>query len=501
MRYLNKIVFINSASVKYAEVSIDGNVHFIGTQGVGKSTALRAILFFYNADKLKLGISKEKKGFDEYYFPYGNSYVIYEVIRETGTFCVIAFKSQGRVCFRFFDAAYDKACFIDNEGRAFETWDKTREAFANKVSYTRKIDRYEEYRDILYGNNKTISPEFRKYAIIESRQYQNIPRTIQNVFLNSKLDAEFIKQTIIMSLNEEDISIDLSNYTHHLKDFETQLNDIKKWTEKTSSGEIAVRKQADTVASTYAALRHLEREKTQLAGQLIWAAHQLEIQQPKLAEKLEKEEIIKTALQSNVADLDRKFYAKKEKITAEISVYEDKLKTAKRKQQEYENILINGSIFKGNLHFHIRYENFIPADDATVVGIENSESFRYVEKQKHLFPDIKPLFVCRYPSSGDLIKWLKSIDNEYIHFGDFDFAGIGIYLNEYKRYLNDKSRFYIPHNIEAMLESYGNKDRYDQQRINFNVKEISDENLLQLISLLHKYKKGLDQEVLMNFCI
>lgn len=66
MRYLNKIIFINSANIFYSEISIDGNVHFIGTQGVGKSTILRAILFFYNADKLKLGIEKGKKSSDEY---------------------------------------------------------------------------------------------------------------------------------------------------------------------------------------------------------------------------------------------------------------------------------------------------------------------------------------------------------------------------------------------------------------------------------------------------
>ena len=55
MRALRKIIFVNSAHIRYAEVRLDGNVHFIGTQGVGKSTLLRAILFFYNADKLHLG--------------------------------------------------------------------------------------------------------------------------------------------------------------------------------------------------------------------------------------------------------------------------------------------------------------------------------------------------------------------------------------------------------------------------------------------------------------
>ena len=59
MRYLNKIVFINSAHIPYAEVRLDGNVHFIGNQGAGKSTLLRAILFFYNVDKSKLGIKTQ----------------------------------------------------------------------------------------------------------------------------------------------------------------------------------------------------------------------------------------------------------------------------------------------------------------------------------------------------------------------------------------------------------------------------------------------------------
>lgn len=51
MRYLNKIILIQSAAIPYAEVNLDGNVHLTGTQGVGKSTLLRAILFFYNADQ------------------------------------------------------------------------------------------------------------------------------------------------------------------------------------------------------------------------------------------------------------------------------------------------------------------------------------------------------------------------------------------------------------------------------------------------------------------
>jgi hypothetical protein len=335
MRFLNKITFINSATIKYAEVQIDGNVHFIGTQGVGKSTLLRAILFFYNADTLKLGISREKKSFAEYYFPYQNSYLVYEIHTENGPFCILAFKSQGKVCFRFIDNAYDKQYFISGEGKAFESWDASRVLFDRaKVFYTRKIDRYEEYRDILYGNNET-KKEFRKYAILESKQYQNIPRTIQNVFLNSKLEAEFIKQTIIMSLNEEDIEIDLLSYTHHLKDFEAQLNDISLFRQP------FILKQAENVIKFHTAIRHLEREKITLAQQLAYSIYHIQRQEPRLQDKLEREQNSKSALLHRIDESNKRFQTKMLKQQAEISVLEDKLKTAKEKRELYEKLEID----------------------------------------------------------------------------------------------------------------------------------------------------------------
>ncbi len=344
MRYLSRIVFIESANIKYSEVNLDGNVHFIGTQGVGKSTLLRALLFFYNANQQKLGIPVGKKSFLDFYFPFQNSYIIYEVNRESGLYCALVFKSQGRICFRFFDGNYDRNYFINKDGNIFETWDKIKLAFGKNVSYTRKIDSYEDYRNILYANTQGLGTEFRKYSLLESKQYQNIPRAIQHVFLNYKVESEFIKDTIIKSLNEEEIKIDLSNYSHHLKDFEAQLSDIKKWTEKTRSGEIVVRKQAETVIMTYSAIKFNENEKRQLAGEIVWQLNEIEKQKPKTEEILEREEKKQRLLEEKVADLERKFQNKKEKITAEISVFESKLKEAKIKSDEFIEIDIESII-------------------------------------------------------------------------------------------------------------------------------------------------------------
>lgn len=97
-----------------------------------------------------------------------------------------------------------------------------------------------------------------------------------------------------------------------------------------------------------------------------------------------------------------------------------------------------------------------------------------------------------------MIQWLQSIPNNYLHFGDFDFAGIGIYLNEFKKYISEKSAFFVPENIEELIRKNGNRKLYNEHKINFNPKAIKEDNLLKLIEVLHKYRKGLEQEILIK---
>ena len=166
------------------------------------------------------------------------------------------------------------------------------------------------------------------------------------------------------------------------------------------------------------------------------------------------------------------------------------------------NVILNGNeitlnFTEGIFQFIYDFENFIPNENVTIIGIENAENFRWIAKQKYLFKDIEPLFVSRYPQSQskDLVKWLQSIPNNYLHFGDFDFAGIGIYLNEFKKHLLDKATFFIPENIEKLVVKHGNKTNYDRQKINFKIENISEEKLIKLVKNLHQYKCGLEQEI------
>jgi hypothetical protein len=336
MRYLNKIIFINSARIRYAEINLNGNVHFIGTQGVGKSTLLRAILFFYNADTGGLGIPKQKTSYTDYYFKDPNAYIIYEVVRDDGKFCVVAYNSQHKVCFRFFDGEYNSKFFVSENGNVSDSWDGIAERLdGNKVFYTkRKIDEHKEYRDILYGNQDGKKTELKRYSILESKDYQYIPKTIQNVFLNSKMEAEFIKQTIIMSL-DNDFRIDLNQHAHHLNGFEAQLSDIRKFRTPTATA------QAESISKLYIAIKSLEREKIQIAKQLAWAVNKNEQGEPELTKRLEKQKDYETVLTGKLTKLISAFKAKEDKIKGDIRVQDENLKTAKRLTEEYQQKNIN----------------------------------------------------------------------------------------------------------------------------------------------------------------
>lgn len=253
MRYLNKIIFINSAHIPYAEIKLDGNVHFIGTQGVGKSTLLRAILFFYNVDKSRLGIRTQdkQKSYDEFYFPYPNSYIIYEICRENGKFFIMTFVSNGRVAFRIVDCPYDKRFFVDENNNVRYEWGKISEYIGTKVFRSNIIRGYGEFKDIIYGNTQNVAKELHRFNLMESSRYQNVPRTIQNIFLNQSLESRVIKDTVIDSMDFAGDSIDLNFYREHVKDFRQQYEDIWKWFKKERNGKVKVKADAENVIAKY----------------------------------------------------------------------------------------------------------------------------------------------------------------------------------------------------------------------------------------------------------
>lgn len=338
MRHLNKIVFLNSANIPYAEVMLDGNVHFAGTQGVGKSTVLRALLFFYNADKMRLGIQSGQKTFEEFYFKHSNSYIVYEVRTERSAYSILLSRSQGKIVYRFIDSPYKKEWLVEKDGRVESDWIKVRERIGTNVDISAKIDTYELYRNIIFGNTHDRSHKFDKYALVESSKYQNIPRSIQNVFLNSKLDADFVKTTIIQSMADTEDTVSLSTYRHLVADFEREFDEIDCWYKIDANGEVVVRTKAQKVVDTYRLLVALDYELKQTWHKLNFAVAHTREQMPITEDSIRLLQEALGKLKDKIGGVQQEFEKEHDLLTEKISGCNLRLCDIRQKRKYYDKI-------------------------------------------------------------------------------------------------------------------------------------------------------------------
>ena len=144
----------------------------------------------------------------------------------------------------------------------------------------------------------------------------------------------------------------------------------------------------------------------------------------------------------------------------------------------YEPIvcLLDGKPFvvnpqEGSFLFVADWVRFAIPEDVVVIGVENMENFRMIRQQRIFFEQYlqahdlstRVLFVSRYPQSTDLRRWLCTIPNHYLHFGDFDLAGINIFLVDFQRYLGEERSSYLFLEPDFRRDSTSSGIRYEER--------------------------------------
>lgn len=69
----------------------------------------------------------------------------------------------------FIDAPYQRDWFVNSDNSVEYDWSKIRGNIGVNIDISLKIDTYERYRDIIFGNAH--DHKFDKYAIVESSKY------------------------------------------------------------------------------------------------------------------------------------------------------------------------------------------------------------------------------------------------------------------------------------------------------------------------------------------
>ncbi|GIT99724.1 hypothetical protein TSL6_02310 [Sulfurovum sp. TSL6] len=148
----------------------------------------------------------------------------------------------------------------------------------------------------------------------------------------------------------------------------------------------------------------------------------------------------------------------------------------------------------GLSYFLTDYTQIVLDKDICIIGVENSENLMKISSQIHLFSGYgsRLLFMLVNPS---MLNLLPGTDNKYVHYGDFDYAGISIYLHKIKTKLKGKSEFFVPDNIGQLLKD-GDSTKYFQHKHLEKSITGSEEKIDMLIESIRSLQKTAYQEAL-----
>lgn len=217
---------------------------------------------------------------------------------------------------------------------------------------------------------------------------------------------------------------------------------------------------------------------------------------------------------SKIEDID--FFIEKDKQAISRDEVADKYAHTKSIESKSFNGLMISTFNKLEVNLNEKRQYLHPAEgmgsfihytsklelgnDVILVGVENPQVVWYIDNYKHLFDENKKylfLSISEYKTNYQY-KWLESFKGEYIHFGDFDLAGISIYLNTVIPRLKNcnKYSFLIPDNIYNIIKEKNYTKDYQNQIRFLNIKSKEDKKVQKLIDFIKSYKITLEQETL-----
>jgi len=340
VRILNRIVEINIANVKYADIELCGNTCFVGTNNFGKTSLQRAILFFYSANSRGLGIAQSQKSFEEHYFRYENSYLIYEIATEDKAFFVMVYR-HNKLVFRFVDAPYNPDFFLNANDEAMKIKEIISNIEKRGIYISNQIDTFERYRNIIYGTET--DKQLSKFHLLKGNEkYQNIPKSITNVFLSSKssIDSRFIKDFIANSLTTENSSIKLEQVERQLRQFNEKYTDIETYVKKETQQLI------EMIDKKYDQVHMLKGAQMEMADKLGSSLRFAETQNETIREAAKKKEEELEQLTNEHDALKENIEGKQNDIREEIGYYDRTIRDANKKLKEYKEKNIDEAVEK-----------------------------------------------------------------------------------------------------------------------------------------------------------
>jgi len=328
---IQKIILINSANFNFLEVNLEKDLFFLGDNGSGKTTVIRAIHYLFSGDVRNLGIPTDKDGFKEYYFRYPNSYMIY-VFED---FFIFMYKAGGEIVKLFSKQKFDIARVIDVESNLYEL--DAIKKYAKMPNMKKTVKSLSEYRDIIYGNDKRYL-DFKFTTIKNSSVFIGLFNEIFNID-KSIIDSKSIKKAIQTTLNSEKkvLEFEHDRYLQDIYTFQSQYKFFREF-----------EKQKENIEGAYSlknALLLYEEELRNLLSYILSASKKeqelMEMSRPKhreIDENLNRMKRFKLRCQATLIKCNNKYRNYINTLTLEIQEIEGlKAKFSKESVLEHKD--------------------------------------------------------------------------------------------------------------------------------------------------------------------
>jgi len=351
---LKKLYLVKSAGFEFEEIDLSSNTLLLGDSGVGKTTIMRAVLFFYTMDYSDniLNINPDtKKSFNDWYFKEHNSHLVYEYTKGENRFLFIVSKS-GKLHYSFVDLTSTSLSVEDlflnaNTPRNLEQLNEKIQTESLLNYSTTKREQYINTFHKRDEQNRKIKQDsttnFTLFETISSRV--EFAKTLSNIFASSKVSSNSLKKSIVSLIDDSQVKINLNEIKISLNKYISEKKEIESF-----EGKIPV---IEKLAETHNSYKASKKEFVSLANRL-------EILRENIAVDIQKNTLNAKELKTTQEELSLEYKLDsklvKEQIDEKntlISVKRNEIETLQEKERKYASKNIQTLVSK-----HLQEQNF-----------------------------------------------------------------------------------------------------------------------------------------------
>ncbi len=363
---LKEIRFINSGHFSNENVIIDDFTLFLGSSGVGKTTVMSAVCYFYTMDKEKTRPIKKELSFYDWHLSGSYAHLIYVYENSIGKNVLIVSKDEGKVKHTFINIHnYEddiSTLYLDEDNRALNLKEILANCSKKSLPYY-KSETVPTFKKIMCRRSYNLLPNKDKpqldFSFYDSEESANVfGKYLFNIYSNSSVRDRGIKEMLISLMGEKEYSLNILEFKNRLADalknvFHFEL--IKSRREKIlrlDSTIISYNALADEIDKIIYELETIiynkERIKKVINDKQLNFLVQQKIQLDKKDILIKEWEIKSTNYTDQIAELNNCIETYKETYSTFIQKYKiENLLIEQSKQSEYEvksdklNIKIN----------------------------------------------------------------------------------------------------------------------------------------------------------------